>query len=168
MKKHLEVNYSVCAIEVDKRDFVYFDDSDMVSTTSMDLAKELMKNRDVNVILIDLNEYTDTDICNDVIYLIEPSILKLNKLLKRDRRVFEKYQDDKIVLNQSSVQDSDLNIFEYEAKAKVFYNIPSLDDRNNTSKEINGLLSKLGFAKQSSGIEEDDGSKNKLLGMFKF
>ncbi len=168
MKKHLESNYSVCAIEVDKRDFLYFEDSNMISTTAVDLPKELMKKRDVNVILIDLNDYTDVDICNDVLYLIEPSILKLNKLMKRDRRVFEKHENDKIMLNISSVQNSDLSVFEYEAKAKIYYNMPFVDDRNNSSRDINGLLSKLGFAKQSVGVGDDDSSKNKLLGMFKF
>jgi hypothetical protein len=168
MMKHLASNYSVCALEVDKRDFLYFDDKEMMSTNSADLPKELMKRRAYNVVLIDLNEYSDPDICNDVIYLIEPSILKLNKLMKRDRRVFEKHANDKIVLNMSNISSSDLNVFEYEAKAKIFYNLPFLDERNENNREINGLLSKLGFAKLSSSADDDDSSKNKLLGMFKF
>ncbi len=168
MLKHLESNYSVCALEVDKRDFIYFDDKEMMSTTSADLPKELMKRRSYNVVLIDLNTYSDPDICNDVIYLVEPSILKLNKLMKRDRRVFEKYNHKKIVLNKSNVSNSELNVFEYEAKTKIFYNLPPLDERRESNREINGLLSKLGFAKQSSGVEDDSDSKNKLLGMFKF
>lgn len=168
MLKHLSSNYSVCALEVDKRDFLYFDDKEMMSTNSADLPKELMKRRAYNVVLIDLNNYSDPDICNDVIYLIEPSILKLNKLMKRDRRVFERHSNDKIVLNKSNITSGDLNVFEYEAKAKIFYNLPFLDDRSENSREINGLLSKLGFAKQSSGIEDESSSKNTLLGMFKF
>ncbi len=168
MKKHLEDNYSVCALEIDKRDFFYFDDKEMFSTSSMDLPKEIMKRREYNIIIVDLNNYSDPTICNDVIYLIEPSILKLNKLMKRDRRVFEKHANDKIVLNKSNISQSDLNVFEYEAKAKIFYNIPALDERRNTNREVNGFLSKLGFAKQSIGAEDDDSAKNKLLGMFKF
>lgn len=168
MMKHLSSNYSVCALEVDKKDFFYFDDKEMMSTNSADLPKELMKRRAYNVVLIDLNEYSDPGICNDVIYLIEPSILKLNKLMKRDRRVFEKHANDKIVLNKSNILSSDMNVFEYEAKAKIFYNLPFLDERNENSREINGLLSKLGFAKLSSSTDDDDSSKNKLLGMFKF
>jgi len=168
MMKHLSTNYSVCALEVDKRDFLYFDDKEMMSTNTADLPKELMKRRSYNVVLIDLNNYSDPAICNDVIYLVEPSILKLNKLMKRDRRVFEKHHNDKIVLNKSNISDSELNVFEYESKAKIFYNMPSLDERKETNREINGLLSKLGFAKQSYGAEDDDSSKNKLLGMFKF
>ena len=167
MKKHLESNYSVNAIEIDKRDFNYFEEDDMISTTSQDFPKELMKRRDTNVILVDLNEYQDTDICNDVIYLLEPSIIRLNTLLKRDRLIFKKLANSKIVLCKSNVANSDLNVFEYETGSKIFYNLPSLDERKNNLKEINGLLSKLGFAKQSTGVVEEN-NKNKLLGMFKF
>lgn len=168
MLKHLSANYSVCALEVDKRDFLYFDDKEMMSTTTADLPKELMKRRAYNVVLIDLNTYSDPEICNDVIYLLEPSIIKLNRLIKRDRRVFERYRNDKIVLNKSNITNADLNVFEYESKTKIFYNLPALDDRKETNREINGLLSKLGFAKQSVGLDDGDSSKNKLLGMFKF
>lgn len=168
MKKHLEKNYSVCALEVDKRDFVYFEDKELISTTTIDLPKEIMKRREYNVILIDLNGYSDDDICNDVLYLIEPSLIKLNRLMKKDRRVFERHENKKIILNKSHISNSDLNVFEYEAKTKIFYNLPSLDDRNDSNKEINGLLSKLGFAKLSTGVSDEESSKNKLLGMFKF
>ena len=137
MLKHLSANYSVCALEVDKRDFLYLDDNEMMSTTTADLPKELMKRRNYNVVLIDLNSYSDPDICNDVIYLIEPSIIKLNRLMKRDRRVFEKYANNKIVLNKSNITNNDLNVFEYESKAKIFYNLPPLDERKETNNEIN-------------------------------
>lgn len=166
LKKHLESNYSVCALEVGKRDFTFFDSKDMISIGGQDLAKELMKRRDFNVILVDLNDYVDTGICNEVIYLVEPSTIKLNKLLLRDKRVFEKYNKDKIVLNKSNIKNNEINEFEYETKCKVFYNMPHLNERKDVNKEINELLSKLGFAKQSIG-EEGTGS-GKLLGMFKF
>lgn len=166
MKKNLETNYSVCAMEVDKRDFTYFDDKEMIHTTSLDLPKEIMKRRDYNIILLDLNNYSDPDICNNVLCLVEPSILKLNKMLKRDRRIFEKHSNDKIILNQSYVTNSELPDFEYEARCKVYANIPSMNDRENYHQEIDNLLAKLGFTKQaSSGTGES--AKDKLLGIFK-
>lgn len=166
MKKNLETNYSVCAMEVDKRDFTYFDDKEMIHTTSLDLPKEIMKRRDYNIILLDLNNYSDSDICNNVLCLVEPSILKLNKMLKRDRRIFEKHSNDKIILNQSYVTNSELPDFEYEARCKVYANIPSMNDRENYHQEIDNLLAKLGFTKQaSSGTSES--AKDKLLGIFK-
>ena len=166
IKKNLENNYSVCALEVDKRDFSYFDDKDMISTTSMDLPKELMKRRDYDVVLLDLNNYSDPDICNNVLCLVEPTILKLNKMLKRDRRIFEKYSNNKIVLNQSYISNTDLADFEYEAKCKVYANIPSLNDRETNHVEINNLLSKLGFTKQVNSVSTES-TKDKLLSIFK-
>ena len=167
LKKHLEKNYSVCAIEVDKRDFEFFDDKNMFSVFSADLAKELMKKKEYNVILIDLNGFTDPDICNETLYLVEPTRVKLNKLLLKDRSVFEKYKKKKVVLNKSNISDSEVKEFEFETKSNIYFNIPNIDERKTSIREINTLLSKLGFVKQSTGIENED-NKNKLLGMFKF
>ena len=167
LKKHLEKNYSVCAIEVDKRDFEFFDDKNMFSVFSADLAKEIMKKKEYNVILIDLNSFSDPDICNETLYLVEPTRVKLNKLLLKDRNVFEKYKKKKVVLNKSNISDSEVKEFEFETKANIYFNIPSIDERKTSIREINTLLSKLGFVKQSTGIENED-NKNKLLGMFKF
>lgn len=167
LKKHLEKNYSVCAIEVDKRDFEFFDDKNMFSVFSTDLAKELMKKKEYNVILIDLNGFSDIDICNETLFLVEPTRVKLNKLLLKDRNVFEKYKKKKVVLNKSNISDNEVKEFEFETKSNIYFNIPNIDERKTSIREINTLLSKLGFVKQSTGIENED-NKNKLLGMFKF
>ena len=103
MKKHLESNYSVCALEVDKRDFVYFDSKDMESTTGVNLAKDIMKKRDYNVVLVDLNGFSDPEVCNEVLYLVEPSTIKLNKLIRADRMVLTKMKNYKIVLNKEMI-----------------------------------------------------------------
>ena len=44
MKKHLEKNYTVIAIELDKRDFEYFKDSELVSISTNELGNFLAKN----------------------------------------------------------------------------------------------------------------------------
>lgn len=167
MKKQLSNNYSVCAIEVDKQDFNYFDDKEMFSTNSSDLPKELMKKRDYNVILVDLNNYSDPDICASVLYLVEPSTIKLNKLLTRNKKVFEEHKKDKIVLTKSFISSSEMADYEYETKSSVYYNLPPLNERSSYNEEIDGLLSKMGFIRQGTNAEESS-SKNKLLGMFKF
>ncbi len=167
LKKQLESNYNVCAIEVGKRDFNFFDSKEMYSINNNDLAKELMKKRGYNVILIDLNNFDDPDICTDTLYLVEPSRIKLNKLLLKDRNVFEKHKKNKIILNKSFITDNEISEFEFETKCKVYFNIPCLDERKEYSREVNTLLSKLGFVKQSTGVETED-NKNKILGMFKF
>lgn len=167
MKKQLEGTYSVCAIEVDKRDFAFFDDKECFSCLSDDLAKEIMKKREYNCILVDLNNYSDDSICTDVLYLVEPSIVKLNKLLLKNRRIFEDNPNRKIVLTKSFIDNSDLKGFEAETKSNVYYNLPPINDRGANSSSISSLLAKMGFVSQVSD-EDDDSNKSKLLGMFKF
>ena len=165
LKKQLDSYYNVVALEVDKRDFIYFNDPNMVSTTSADLPKMLMKYKDVDIILVDLNSYESEDVCNDVLYLLEPSVIKLNKLLMVNRGVFNKMAGKKIVLNKSLLTSKDVLDFEYEAKTKVFYNMPPLDERKNNENYINPFLSKLGFVKQVKEVNEN---KGKIFGLFKF
>ena len=86
----VKMGKSVLAIEVDKKDFIYFNDKEMISTDKNNLANELLKHKDKNVILVDLNKDGNEDICNEVLYLVEPSTIKLNKLMLMDRRAFEK------------------------------------------------------------------------------
>lgn len=166
LKKHLEANYTVAALEVGKRDFTYLEGENLISTTDDDLPKELMKKNDYDVLLVDLNNYPDDEICSFVLYLVEPSTIKLNKLIKRDRKVFERLNNKRVVLNKSFVTESDVAVFEYEAGTKVFYNLPTLDDRKMPQSAINDLISKMGLMKSVEG--EDENFKNKLLGLFKF
>lgn len=166
LKKHLDANYNVAALEVGKRDFAFFEGDNFISTTEGELPKELMKKSDFDILLVDLNNYSDDEICSYVLYLVEPSTIKLNKLIRRDRKVFERLNNKKIVLNKSFVTESDVAVFEYESGTKVFYNIPPLDDRKMPQSSINAIISKLGLMKSVEG--EDDNFKNKLLGLFKF
>ena len=166
LKKHLDANYNVAALEVGKRDFAFFEGENFISTTEGELPKELMKKSDFDILLVDLNNYSDDEICSYVLYLVEPSTIKLNKLIRRDRKVFERLNNKKIVLNKSFVTESDVAVFEYESGTKVFYNIPPLDDRKMPQSSINAIISKLGLMKSVEG--EDDNFKNKLLGLFKF
>ncbi len=173
MKKNLLNNYSVAAIEVNKRDFIYLDDPELVSSTSNDLARDLMKYSSKDVILVDLNDYDDESICGDIIYLIDPGLLSLNRLLRRSRQIFEKMNGKKLVLNRSTLSDNDALNFEYEAKTKLFYNLPNLDARLNEQEEVNKLLAKFGFTKQyqsddiSSTSDEMSNIKNKIFDLFK-
>ena len=69
------------------------------------------------------------EICDDVIYLIEPSIIKLNKMMLINKNIFEKLYGKKIVLNKSTLSPKDITDFEYESHSKITFNIPPLNDR---------------------------------------
>ena len=146
LKKELKnMGKNVLAIEVDKRDFLYFNDREMLSVDNTNLANELLKHKDAGVIIIDLNKDGNIDVCNEVLYLIEPSTIKLNKLMRRDRKIFDKLAGRKIVLAQSILSESDVKEFEYEANIKTFFTLPPLDERGNNSEVLQRLLNKLGI-----------------------
>lgn len=146
LKKELvKMGYSVTAVEVNKRDFIYLNDKELVSTNSDNLATELLKYRNSQVVLIDANDHNNLDLCSDIIYLFEPSFIKLNRLMMRDRKVFERLKGNKIVLNKCALSSTDIAELEYEARAKFFYVLPSLDDRRDNSEVLQGLLAKLGL-----------------------
>ena len=132
------------AIEVGKRDFVFFNDKDMISIDKDNLAGELLKHRDVNVIFLDLNRDGDEELCNEVLYLLEPSTIKLNKLMLSNRNIFSKLEGRKIIINQNIMGDHDIKQLEMEANLKSFYILPPLDERANNSQLLQDLLNRIG------------------------
>jgi len=151
VKKQLEKNYSVVAIEVNKNDYRYFNDKNLVSTTSLEVGNVVARYTDKDIILIDINDSIQAEqICHDVIYLVEPSIIKLNKLMFLNNKAFSNLKGKKVVLNQSVLNKKDVLDFEYEAGVKVFYNMPPLDEREKSIHTLNAFLSRLGFNKQQS------------------
>lgn len=164
LKKELEQTFgmSVLAIEVNRHDFLYFNSNNMISIDDEHLMTEVVKHKDVSVILIDLNDSSNEGACNDVLYLIEPSSIRLNKLMRRDRRIFEELKGKKVVLNMSLLSNSDIMDFEYEGKTKVFYNIPPLNDRVK-NPVLSDFLSKIGLINKT----KDKDSGGKIFGLFK-
>lgn len=165
LKKHLEKAYSVVAVEVDSNDFVYFNDKSLKTTSALDLPAFIATNSGNEVILVDLNDKGPISSCTEVIYLIEPGLIKLNKLIRKDHKAFEKLKDKKVVLNRSILNDKDVADFEYESRSKVFYNMPYLDDKLDKSASIDEFLIKLGFTRLENDNEESKNSK--LFSIFK-
>ncbi len=163
LKKQLEKNYNVVAVEVDKNDFVYLNDRSLTNTNHFELQKFISTNYNRDVILIDLNEEGATDYCTDVLYLIEPGLIKLNKLIRKDPQIFDKLKGEKIILNRSVLDNNDVGDFESESNSKVYFNIPYLDDKLDNHYELEALLQKLGF---SSNISSND-KGGKLFNIFK-
>ena len=146
MKRQLEKKYNVLAVEVEKRDFIYFNDKTLLSLSNGVIGETLTTNQDKDVILVDLNgSPTAENFCTEVINLIEPSIIKINRLLSIKPKILSELQNKKIILCPSLLTDKDVKDFEYESRLKVFYNLKPVDDHSK-SEEINNLLIKLGFS----------------------
>ncbi len=151
-KNVLSKFYSVVAIEVNKKDFMFYNDKLMVSVKESDLNSFINKYKDFNIILIDLNDLDESvcyNVCTDVLYLVEPSLTKINKLIMLNRKAFDNISNEKVILNRSFFNDKDVKDFEFEANTKIFYNLPCLNDRVNNSKVFMPLFEKLGLVRRS-------------------
>ena len=167
LKNQLKQNYSVVAVEVNKTDFKYFNDKSLISTNTGEIGNVIAKNSDKDVIVIDINDSIQAeDLCTDVLYLIEPSMIKLNKLMFIDRTgsSLKALKNKTQNLNQSLLNSKDVLDFEYESGLKIFYNMPPLDEREKSIHALNKFLVMLGFGKQSDNQEEE--KKNRILGLF--
>lgn len=148
LKKQLSENYSVLGVELDKNDFLFFNDPDLKSISSKELQSVINNPvNNYNVILIDVNDSSEGANCSEMLYLIEPSTLMLKKMILRDRNIKDKMKSMKVILNKSLLDQTDVRDFESEARCSVFHNIPPLDDKKDKHRVIDELLNKLGFDK---------------------
>ena len=146
MKNALSKHYKTIGIEVDKMEFAYFRDQSMVSTTSPNFRGELSKYSNYDVILVDLNNsVTAEGLCQLVLNLVEPTTIKINKLITVNPSALRGLKGKKVILNQSLLSKNELMEFEYEAKIKSFYNLPPINERDVNNNYIIDLLRKLGF-----------------------
>jgi len=165
MKNQLAKNYKVVAIEVDKSDFAYFRDKDLISTTNDAVSSIVAKYSNYDAILIDMNTSASANtVVQDIIYLIEPSTIKLNRLMMLSPDVLNNLKNKKVILNKSLLSSKDVLDFEYESKLKIFFNLPPLDERQKNIHIVNELLVKLGFRAQDDG--QGGEKKGKILGIF--
>lgn len=165
MKKQLEKNYKVAAIEVDKHDFIYFDEKNMVSVSNIELGNTIAKYSNMDAIIIDANNSQAAEgLSNECIFLFEPSKIKINKLLSKNPHGLANIQNKKVVLNQCMLTDQDVSDFEFETRLNVFYRIPPLNDQSADNKALDEFLNKLGFFKQ---VSSGEGEKKGINGLFK-
>lgn len=166
LKKELGITYgndNVLAIEIDKNDFQLFNDKNMITAKQNEVKGIIQQHKDAAVVLVDLNGMVDDSFCGEVIYLLEPSTLKLNKLVRRNRNIFNKLATCKVILNKSLLLNNDVFDFESEAAIKVFYNMPPLDERKRNAI-INDFLTKLGLFNRNP---RNNNGSNKIFGLFR-
>ncbi len=159
MKKELSSMYGqgVYAIEIEKSDFLAYNDKQMFSETADDLAKTIRKMSDAKIIFVDLNGHDLGGICHDIIYLIEPSIIKLHSLMQRNKSIIAMLRGKKVVLNKSLLTQKEVQEFEYESGLQIKYNMPPLNDRKRNEIIIDfmqrcNIISNTNSGSSQSGI----------------
>lgn len=148
MTKRLQGKYKAIGIEVDGSDFIYFRDKNLISVSNDRISSEVNKYKDNDVIFIDINKSTIAEgLCTEVIYLLEPSILKLNKMIALNPNILTTLKNKKVILNKSLLSNKDVSDLSSEARIKFIYNMPPMNDRNLNNEYLDSLLATLGFVK---------------------
>jgi len=142
LKKYLSDRNYVVALEVNKNDFGFFNEKDMYSVNQNNLLAAINKFGNATYILVDINN-GNLDVCDDIIYIIEPSIIKLNKMMLINKNIFDRLKEKKIILNKSLLSAKDVSDFEYESHSKISFNVPPLNDRDPNGVVLQELIDKL-------------------------
>lgn len=131
----------VLSIEVDKNDFRLYRNSKMVSVKASEL-KNIISNSREEIIFVDLNDCNEIGLCDQVLFLVEPSVIKLNGLMAANKEVFKSLNGEKVILNKSMLSPNDVKTFEGEAGLKFFACVEPLNDRilNDSICKLLGLL----------------------------
>lgn len=146
--KSLKRKYNVIGVEVDDNKFNYFNDKSLESVLSKDLSKFLEKNNNKDVIIIDVNNSPIAlSMAQEVIYLVEPSTIKLNELVSVKKNAFLELKDKKVILNKSLLSSKDVSELQYETKLNYLFNMPPLNERDKNIPMVDEFLVKLGFLK---------------------
>ena len=153
------------AIEVNKKDFEFFHLKNMYSMNQADLEINLQKLYKVPFILVDLNNYPNDNVCTDVVYLLEPSTIMMNKMIRTNRQIFAGLVDKTLVLNKSLLENKDIDGFQQESGSRVFFNMPPLDERKR-NPEIVSFGKKIGIiGDDAKGIGA--AATTKIFGLFR-
>ena len=131
-KEAQKKNKEALSIEINKDDFKLFRNSKMISVKEDSIANTLSSIRE-NIVFVDLNDCQDISFCNEVVYLVEPSTIKLNKLMMTDKMIFNTLKDKKVILNKSMLSKDDIPILEKEANMKFYFDISAINERINNS-----------------------------------
>ncbi len=148
LKKQLSQNYFTVAIEVNKKDFMFYNDKNMVSCNESELSNCLLQFRNANVVLVDLNNCDIShahSLCKEVIYLMESSVIMINRMVMLDNKCFEKLYQQNVVLNKSLLNDQDVRRLQQESGLTFYYTLPPMDDRADNSSILYPFLEKLGL-----------------------
>lgn len=168
--KEIGKSKKVKGIEMINNDSLFFRDDRIISCESRIQFETIVKTlNDIDVYIVDLNGSDVREICNKVIYLIEPGTTKINKVVKGDREIYEMLKNSNVVLNRSNIKDEEMKTFEYETKFKVVGNVPNLNERLDSNDSLTKLVDYLLDNKEKyEKLSNDDDNINKKVGLVGF
>ena len=139
--KEISKGKKVKGIEMFNNDSLYFKDDRIITCQSRVQFETIVKTlKNIDVFIVDLNRSDVKEICNKVIYLVDPGSTKLNKIVKGNQKEYEHLLNCNIVLNRSNIKNDSLKNFEYETHLKIVGNVPNLNERLDSNSELNDLV----------------------------
>ncbi len=148
MVKQLNIKYKALGLEMNKQDFLFFNTPMLYSCMSKeDVLRKIKDHQDTDAIIVDLNNYNPKEFCTDVLYLVEPGTIKINKLINKNGKIFEELSGEKIVLNRTNMDSNNISEFEVETNTKIFITISNFRDNIERVISVDRLLHKMGFTK---------------------
>lgn len=146
IKNQLEnvYKYNVVAVEIGKNELSFYQTKNVYSIEPNRLDEFLKNGLSADIVLLDLNGNNYDGLCTDILYLVEPSLYKINRLLMANRMAFNNLKGKKVVLNKSLLTQKDSSILGKEANISIYFNIPPLNDRI-LNPILNDLILKLGL-----------------------
>lgn len=139
--KEISKGKKVKGIEMFNNDSLYFKDDRIITCQSRVQFETIVKTlKDIDVFIVDLNGSDVKEICNKVIYLVDPGSTKLNKIVKGNQKEYEHLLNCNVVLNRSNIKNDSLKNFEYETHLKIVGNVPNLNERLDSNSELNDLV----------------------------
>lgn len=151
--KELSKKYRVKGIEMYKNDSKFFKDDRIISCDSRAEAEIIIKTlKDIDIFVFDLNGSDVGDICDKVFYLVEPGIIKLNKLVKGNRDIYNKLIGKNVILNRCNIPTEEIKNLEYETKLNILTTIPNLNEREDNGVIMKNVCSKLNISIKRKGI----------------
>lgn len=145
--KELSKSCKVKGIEMYKNDSSFFRDDRVISCNSRAEAEIIIKTlKDVDIFVFDLNGSDVSEICNKVFYLIEPGIIKLNRLIKGNRDIYNRLVGKTIILNRSNVSVDEIKNLEFESKLNILTTVPNLNEREDNGAVMKDVCSKLNIS----------------------
>lgn len=146
--RKLKNKYKTIGIEVDGSDFSYFRDKNLISIGSDKLLTEINNYKNYEIVFIDINKSVNAEgVCSEIYYLLEPSILKLNKMVALNPNILTTLRNKKVILNKSLLSSKDVSDLAGEAHLNFYYNMPPINDRELNNEYLDNLIATLGFIK---------------------
>ena len=104
----------------------------------------------IDYVFVDLCQTANDSICDFVLYLVEPTKIKINKLIVKNRNIFNELKGKYVVLNKSMLSDNERGIFSQEANLPFFASVMPFNDRKETNA-LDELINKIEREKNNSG-----------------